>query len=185
MEISEGDLIRGAQQGDKDSMRRLCEAYAPLISKHARGSDDLEQAGWVGFLYAVEHFDPSRGAFRGYAKAHVVYGIKNETDSDNRISMPRKVAASNVEPEWVELTECVTPLSSGPSEAEDFDALASMLCILEEEECELVRSAFGIGRERQTQKALAAQWGVTPPTMRARLSRALQQMRTAKEYVLI
>jgi RNA polymerase sigma-B factor len=73
------ELAGRAADGDATARERLVEQMRPMVAGLARRFTgaatraDLEQAGVVGVLTAVEGFDPSRGvAFPSYASSFVV-----------------------------------------------------------------------------------------------------------------
>jgi len=73
------ELAGRAAEGDADARAQLAEQMRPMVAGLARRFTgaatraDLEQAGMVGVLTAMEGFDPSRGvAFPSYASSFVV-----------------------------------------------------------------------------------------------------------------
>jgi hypothetical protein len=72
-------LIQRAQQGDEDAWDDLYQRFRPMIASEAQKfarhgvvpQDDLEQAGRVGFMKAVQKHDPQRGGFEPWARRHV------------------------------------------------------------------------------------------------------------------
>lgn len=67
-EVDEGPLISRAQAGDLDALAELVSRYEGLVRSiawdyhDAAPMADLVQEGTVGFLRAVERYDPTRGA---------------------------------------------------------------------------------------------------------------------------
>lgn len=79
-----------AKAGDPGSRCALIEHYAPLAGRIARwmptraamGSDDLESAGLLGLIDAVDRFQPDRGVpFEAYAALRVRGAIIDEIRS--------------------------------------------------------------------------------------------------------
>jgi len=89
IETETGELWARCRAGDATARHALIERYLPLCRRiaratkvlptAARGSDDLEAAGVVGLIQAVDRFDPSRGIpFEGYAVLRVRGAILDE-----------------------------------------------------------------------------------------------------------
>ena len=89
IETEAGELWTRCRAGDVTARHALIERYLPLCRRiaratkvlptAARGSDDLEAAGVVGLIQAVDRFDPSRGIpFEGYAALRVRGAILDE-----------------------------------------------------------------------------------------------------------
>jgi RNA polymerase sigma factor for flagellar operon FliA len=89
IEIETGELWSQCRAGDATARHALIERYLPLCRRiahatkvlptAARGSEDLEAAGVVGLIQAVDRFDPSRGIpFEGYAALRVRGAVLDE-----------------------------------------------------------------------------------------------------------
>ena len=93
------ELIRKAQKGDRDATERLVTENAGLIWSIARrftgrGTDleDLYQLGCLGFLKAVEGFDPAYGTqFSTYAVPKISGEIRRFLRDDGAIKVSRGI----------------------------------------------------------------------------------------------
>ena len=93
------DLVMQAKQGDKDAKERLTQCNYPLIKSIVarfknRGVeyDDLYQLGCVGFLKAIENFDPSFDVrFSTYAVPMIAGEIKRFLRDDGTIKVSRMI----------------------------------------------------------------------------------------------
>ena len=93
------ELIRRAQQGDKQAMERLVEQNSPLVWSVARrffgrgvDSDDLFQLGCIGLLKAVEGFDAAFDTqFSTYAVPKIAGEIRRFLRDDGMIKVSRSV----------------------------------------------------------------------------------------------
>lgn len=93
------DLISRAQQGDKDASEQLVTENSGLIWSVARRfqgrgaeMDDLYQLGCLGFLKAVEGFDPSFGTqFSTYAVPKISGEIRRFLRDDGAIKVSRGI----------------------------------------------------------------------------------------------
>ena len=93
------ELIREAQNGSKDASERLITENAGLIWSIARrftgrGAelDDLYQLGCLGFLKAVEGFDPSYGTqFSTYAVPKISGEIRRFLRDDGAVKVSRGI----------------------------------------------------------------------------------------------
>ena len=93
------DLIRRAQDGDKQASEQLITENAPLVWSVVRRfmgrgteSDDLYQLGCLGFLKAVEGFDPSFGTqFSTYAVPKIAGEIRRFLRDDGAIKVSRSL----------------------------------------------------------------------------------------------
>ena len=98
MSITE-ELIRMAQDGDREASERLVTENAGLIWSIARrytgrGTelDDLYQLGCLGFLKAVEGFDPSFGTqFSTYAVPKISGEIRRFLRDDGTVKVSRGI----------------------------------------------------------------------------------------------
>jgi RNA polymerase primary sigma factor len=83
--VNDVALIRAARTGDAAARAELLEAVAPLIASLARhhgatrdADPELVQAGAVGVLRALEHYDPELGTpFWAYASWWVRQAIQD------------------------------------------------------------------------------------------------------------
>jgi len=97
-EISYADLT-AARQGDREAAGRLVEENTGLIWSVARryfgrgvDPDDLYQLGCVGFLKAVEGFDPAFGTqFSTYAVPKISGEIRRFLRDDGAVKVSRSV----------------------------------------------------------------------------------------------
>jgi RNA polymerase sigma factor FliA len=89
IETELGDLWSRCRAGDLAARHALIERYLPLCRRiafatkvlptAALGSEDLEAAGVVGLIQAVDRFDPERGIpFEGYAALRVRGAVLDE-----------------------------------------------------------------------------------------------------------
>lgn len=68
-------LVAAAQAGSESARQELYREFSPLIAWHARkyassnsSVDDISQEGLMGFIRAIDTFDPTQGAqFKTYA----------------------------------------------------------------------------------------------------------------------
>ena len=94
-----GELAARAADGDAAARERLVEQMRPMVAGLARRFTgaatraDLEQAGMVGVLSAVDGFDPSRGvAFGSYASSFVVGEMARcARESASGVRVPRSL----------------------------------------------------------------------------------------------
>lgn len=99
MNLERTELIRRAQAGEKDAAQRLVEENAGLIWSVARRyfgrgvePDDLYQLGCVGFLKAIEGFDPGYGTqFSTYAVPKISGEIRRFLRDDGVVKVSRSV----------------------------------------------------------------------------------------------
>ena len=93
------ELIRSAQAGDQDASAQLVTDNAGLIWSIARryvgrgtDLDDLYQLGCLGFLKAVEGFDPSFGTqFSTYAVPKISGEIRRFLRDDGAVKVSRSI----------------------------------------------------------------------------------------------
>ena len=93
------ELIRRAQQGDKEASERLVTENSGLIWAVARRflgrgveTEDLYQLGCMGFLKAIEGFDPSYGTqFSTYAVPKIAGEIRRFLRDDGAVKVSRSV----------------------------------------------------------------------------------------------
>ena len=93
------DLIRQAQAGDREACEALVSENAGLIWSIARrflgrGAelDDLYQLGCLGFLKAVEGFDPEYGTqFSTYAVPKIAGEIRRFLRDDGAVKVSRSL----------------------------------------------------------------------------------------------
>lgn len=88
------------ETGDTTARRRLIELHLPLVRSLARRyrvggaeSDDLEQAGSVGLINAIDRFDPRRGAdLAAFAVPNIEGEIKRHLrDKEPALRLPRRL----------------------------------------------------------------------------------------------
>jgi RNA polymerase sporulation-specific sigma factor len=99
MDICDMQLLTSAQAGDKVAAERLITENSGLIWSIARryfgrgvDSDDLYQLGCVGFLKAVQGFDPSYGTqFSTYAVPKISGEIRRFLRDDGSIKVSRSI----------------------------------------------------------------------------------------------
>ncbi len=99
------ELIKRAQEGDKDASEALITENAGLIWSVARRflgrgteGDDLYQLGCVGFLKAVEGFDLSYGTqFSTYAVPKITGEIRRFLRDDGAIKVSRTIKEQAVQ----------------------------------------------------------------------------------------
>ncbi len=93
------ELVAKAKSGDEQAKERLIEGNFPLIKSIVRGYqnkgvdyDDLYQIGCVGFLKAINNFDPSFAVkFSTYAVPMVAGEIKRFLRDDGNIKVSRAI----------------------------------------------------------------------------------------------
>ena len=93
------ELIRHAQSGDRDASEALVTENSGLIWSVARRfmgrgteSDDLYQLGCLGFLKAVEGFDPEYGTqFSTYAVPKIAGEIRRFLRDDGAVKVSRSL----------------------------------------------------------------------------------------------
>ncbi len=93
------ELIRRAQQGEREASQRLVEENAGLIWSVARRyfgrgvePDDLYQLGCVGFLKAIEGFDTGYGTqFSTYAVPKISGEIRRFLRDDGAVKVSRGI----------------------------------------------------------------------------------------------
>lgn len=98
------ELIRRAQQGDRQAMERLVEQNSPLVWSVARrffgrgvDGDDLFQLGCIGLLKAVEGFDASFDTqFSTYAVPKIAGEIRRFLRDDGMIKVSRSVKEAQI-----------------------------------------------------------------------------------------
>lgn len=94
-----GEWIARAQQGDKEASERLVTENAGLIWSVTRRflgrgaeADDLYQLGCLGFLKAVEGFDPNFGTqFSTYAVPKIAGEIRRFLRDDGTVKVSRSI----------------------------------------------------------------------------------------------
>lgn len=99
MSLERTELIRRAQAGEKEAAQRLVEENTGLIWSVARRyfgrgvePDDLYQLGCVGFLKAIEGFDPGYGTqFSTYAVPKISGEIRRFLRDDGVVKVSRSV----------------------------------------------------------------------------------------------
>ncbi|MCI8593683.1 MAG: sigma-70 family RNA polymerase sigma factor [Oscillospiraceae bacterium] len=92
-----GSLLEAAQNGDNDACERILQENAGLIWSivrryYGRGvdGDDLYQLGCMGFLKAVQGFDPSYGTqFSTYAVPKIAGEIRRFLRDDGTVKVSR------------------------------------------------------------------------------------------------
>jgi RNA polymerase sporulation-specific sigma factor len=92
-------LIQAAQQGDREASGRLVEENAGLIwsivrryARKGQDNEDLYQLGCVGFLKAVQGFDPAFGTqFSTYAVPKIAGEIRRFLRDDGIVKVSRGV----------------------------------------------------------------------------------------------
>ena len=91
------DLLRAAQQGDKEAQERLFNENSRLIWSVVRRflgrgveQEDLYQLGCIGFLKAVEGFDPEFGTqFSTYAVPKIAGEMRRFLRDDGTVKVSR------------------------------------------------------------------------------------------------
>ena len=89
----ERTLLADSRRGDRDARERLVRRHLPLIRTVASRFrdyglplDDLVQEGSIGFLEAIDDFDPSRGpTFERYARFRIRRSIRNALTGQSRL----------------------------------------------------------------------------------------------------
>jgi RNA polymerase primary sigma factor len=93
-------LLRAARRRDRGARERLVCGHLPLIRSLASRYrnyglpfDDLVQEGALGFLDAIDHYDPRRGpGFESYARFRIRLAIRNAlTEQARLIRLPKQV----------------------------------------------------------------------------------------------
>ena len=98
VEVTE-ELIKKAQVGDEDSKQKLLSGNYPLIKsivkrylKKGVDYEDLYQLGCVGFLKAINNFNPAYGVkFSTYAVPMIAGEIKRFLRDDGEIKISRSI----------------------------------------------------------------------------------------------
>jgi RNA polymerase sigma-B factor len=98
---STAGLVTRAAAGDLDAREQLVQRLSPMVAALARrftgtaSQADLEQAGMIGVLTAMEGFDPDRGtSFEAYASPFVIGELARcARDSVSGVRVPRSVRA--------------------------------------------------------------------------------------------
>lgn len=104
IETEAGDLWARCRAGDATARHALIERYLPLCRRVASGtkvlptaalgSEDLEAAGIVGLIQAVDRFDPARGIpFEGYATLRVRGAMLDEVRRLDDLSRTARLRA--------------------------------------------------------------------------------------------
>lgn len=91
-ELSDGELVRLAREGDDAALTRLISRYAPLVRMRARSfcknmldEDDLYQEGMIALLSAVRGFREDKGGtFKTFATICVNNKLRNAVISHMR-----------------------------------------------------------------------------------------------------
>ena len=94
-----GEELRAAQRGDREAAGRLLEQNTGLIWSVARRyfgrgaeAEDLYQLGCLGFLKAVEGFDPAYGTqFSTYAVPKIAGEIRRFLRDDGMLKVSRTI----------------------------------------------------------------------------------------------
>ena len=94
-----GEELRAAQRGDREAAGRLLEQNTGLIWSVARRyfgrgaeAEDLYQLGCLGFLKAVEGFDPAYGTqFSTYAVPKIAGEIRRFLRDDGMVKVSRTI----------------------------------------------------------------------------------------------
>jgi RNA polymerase sporulation-specific sigma factor len=93
-------LIKSAQNGDEDAKAKLIECNLPLVKSIAKRFygrlefDDLMQLGCLGFIKAVNNFDPSfEVRFSTYAVPMIMGEIKRFIRDDGSVKVSRALKA--------------------------------------------------------------------------------------------
>ena len=120
-------LLRAAQCGDRTAREQLAASALGLIRSIAShyGNlglplDDLVQEGALGFLDAVDRYDPGRGAsFETYARFRIRSAIRNAlTDKGRLIRLPKQVVERRRTIERAEATLTAAAGGRPPTTAE-------------------------------------------------------------------
>lgn len=98
-------LISKAQKGDQDAKQRLIEENSPLIKsviKRYKNKgleyDDLYQLGSMGFLKAINNFEPSFNVrFSTYCVPMIIGEIKRFLRDDGSIKVSRAIKSLNIQ----------------------------------------------------------------------------------------
>lgn len=104
IETEAGELWARCRAGDATARHALIERYLPLCRRvaygtkvlptAALGSEDLEAAGIVGLIQAVDRFDPARGIpFEGYATLRVRGAVLDEVRRLDDLSRTARLRA--------------------------------------------------------------------------------------------
>ena len=96
---SRAQLLSRAHSGDRDAVQQMIEENAGLIWSVARryfgrgvDADDLYQLGCLGFLKAVEGFDPQYGTqFSTYAVPKIAGEIRRFLRDDGTVKVSRSL----------------------------------------------------------------------------------------------
>jgi RNA polymerase sigma factor for flagellar operon FliA len=108
IDIEAGELWARCRAGDVTARHALIERYLPVCRRiarttkvlptAARGAEDLEAAGVVGLIQAVDRYDPSRGIpFEGYAALRVRGAILDEVRRLDELSRDARRVARDEE----------------------------------------------------------------------------------------
>lgn len=98
------ELIKKAQTGDEDAKNMLVEHNFPLVKsiiRRFKGShieyDDLYQIGCLGFIKAINNFDPKYNVrFSTYVVPMVIGEVKRFLRDDGYIKVSRSIKMQNI-----------------------------------------------------------------------------------------
>ncbi len=116
--VTERDLWAQSRAGDAAARHALIERYLPLCRRIAHatrvlptaalGAEDLEAAGAVGLIQAIDRFDPERGIpFEGYAALRVRGAVLDEVRRLDDLSRTARGRARDDEHRVAMSLECL------------------------------------------------------------------------------
>lgn len=161
-------------------VRAVARAFAERVGSLSR--DDAQQAGAEGAMRAAELFNPSEGAWRGYARQWVRKKISAAADAARAVRIPerarlageRVAVAELSEPDVEPELERLEALASAEAEVDRLDEALSRLGPIERA---AVTSAHGLGgADPLPPKAAAAALKIGSGRYADALARGMEQL---------
>ena len=170
---------------------RLAEVnqrYLPSILRKYFGvasvqNDELWTSGFLGLVQAAQSYDPTKGYFWHYSKLFVLGEIQDLLRKNQLIILPKaKFAEAQRNPELRAMLS-YTPIednrfSDDCDDSEDTEAerLEWALQQISDDSRSLIERFYGLGCEKATQTAIAAEAGVSGTTISKRRHAALAEL---------
>src|SRR5574344_58652 len=173
--------ITAAAQGNEAAMNSLFASYEGLMQKAARQShlapiaEDALAEARLSFLEAVKSYDAALGVpFAGYAKAKV-YGDLRTLFKQSRRQWQREVLPDgSADDDGAGFWDSLADPNDAVASLDDVDAVAAALLALPERQQELIRLLYV---RELTQKAAAAELGITQQAAAAMKARAIKKLK--------
>ncbi len=138
--------------------------------------DDLAQEAVLGLLRAAQRYDPAKGEFSNYASPWIRGSIAAHMNRwRGHQGLPEDEDGRPIDPEAAEDT--LTAVAETDERSHQARLVTHLLRFLRPAQCQLVRRHFGIGCERLTIQAQAAQLRISEQRMGQLLARALERLR--------